>query len=965
MKPTLHLRALPFALTLALASSFSAATPVATSAAIRADGDIQLLTSHVEWTLDGPFALRRVDILLRNPHDKPLETTVQLPLAANERLHGYALDIDGQLRDAVPVERVAARVAFEETVRGRVDPALAQKDAGNSYSIRVFPVPAHGERRLRIEVASLAPRTRCGWQHTLDAGLPAGSSAQAQVIATSTTMPAGLTWKKTQGHFETYLPARGSRSVCLPAPTGDAAYSANFDDGLQMHWLEVPAATAVTTGKPHAQPARIEVLWDASYSMLGIDRSTELQLLSRYLQGRPTDITLRVLRDTVQTRQVHIATPADLDHFITALLAEPADGATNLSAWRADPAAERILAFTDATTSLPGAVMPNTAAPVFVIGHRIADPAMARWLTRSGGQVLDLAQLTPEQALRAMQQIPALQARLGPLDSTWHLEQTAINNGALRGCHITTQASALPTLTLAHSSATGTQLRSHKAATARTSTLAAFWCASWQAEDLEAQPELNRTALSTLGQRFGVANRETSLLVLEHDEDYVRFGILPPAADTALHDRVVQQRQQIETRKAVAWADNREAIRTGWQARTQWWGTVFPKDDPRPRWAEEKARAQARRELELRQQERTRTRAADAAAAYAPMMAVGAPPPAPSADMAVPSASESSGGAAVIGMQLQAVTVDSPYVAELRSAQSAADMYQRYLDLRAQYGQSPAFHFDVAQRLFELGDARLGWRVLSNIVELLPRDQTSLRLVAYRLQEAGLQAQAVDLLRQIKTLAPDEPQSFRDLALALSAQATCKEALDLLQHVVETPWAPRFADIGLIALAEHNDLRTRCPVAIASTLPPEMMQPLPVGLRVVLRWDLNDTDIDLHVTDPNEEEVYYAHRNSYQGGAISRDFTAGYGPEEFILRTPRPGQYKVAVRYYGSRLARLSRGATVNVALQTGFGTQDMHQQSISLRLLEQSGNVAVGSFTVQTGGGLIATPEPAGNARP
>src|SRR5690606_38809617 len=104
---------------------------------------------------------------------------------------------------------------------------------------------------------------------------------------------------------------------------------------------------------------------------------------------------------------------------------------------------------------------------------------------------------------------------------------------------------------------------------------------------------------------------------------------------------------------------------------------------------------------------------------------------------------------------------------------------------------------------------------------------------------------------------PDEPQSFRDLALALQAPDTCREALDLLEHVVETPWSPRFADIGVIALAERNDLRARCPLAAAADPDDPLDRALPVGLRATLRWDLDDTDIDLHVADPNGEEVYY------------------------------------------------------------------------------------------------------------
>src|SRR5690606_36265679 len=101
----------------ALASILLGGTAQAATPQIRADGDVQLAATRLEWTLDGPFALRRIELVLRNPHDRPLETTVQLPLDGNERLHGYALDVDGVLRDAVPVERVWARAAFEDTVR--------------------------------------------------------------------------------------------------------------------------------------------------------------------------------------------------------------------------------------------------------------------------------------------------------------------------------------------------------------------------------------------------------------------------------------------------------------------------------------------------------------------------------------------------------------------------------------------------------------------------------------------------------------------------------------------------------------------------------------------------------------------------------------------------------------------------------------------------------------------------------
>ncbi|WP_066272799.1 VIT domain-containing protein [Hydrogenophaga palleronii] len=915
---------------LAPAAGLAAPQPIRTT-----EAGIELSVRSLDWHLDGPFAMRSLELVVRNPHDRPLETTVLLPLAPHERLQGYALDVEGRLRDAVAVERVAARVAFEETVRQQVDPALAEKDAGNAYRIRVFPVPPRGERRLRVDVASLAERAACGWRHQLEPGLPAGTAIKAVMTLQGRQTP--REWRMGAG--------RPVPEVCLRAPRGDVAYAASFDDGLQMHWLEVPTLTFPAATAQRPQPAAVEIVWDASYSQLGVDRSRELELLSLWLEGRTVNVVLTVLRNDVRSQRLQVRNRADAQALLTALRDERPDGATHLGAWRPDPGVNEVLLFSDAVNTWPGTLAP-VDKPVFVLGTRLGNPALARWLGRAGGQVLDLSATSPQAALAQMQQVPQAQARLGPRDASWHLASHTPERGALRACHVAPQPAAVPSLPLTHA-ASAPAVQRHQArpgtASGHAAGQASFWCATWWAEGLEAQAEQHRATLASIGERFGIPNAETSLLVLESDEDYVRHGILPSQADASLRERVLRHRQLAEARKAQAWARNRADIEHGWQERQTWWRNSYPKGDFTPATEKERRRVEA---------------SGNAQRMAVASVSVPAPTPAPAPAAGVPSAANPSVVSA-IGLRLQAVRMDAPYVETLRTAQDAAQLYERHADLRNRYGQSPAFHFDVADRLFELGDTALGWRVLSNLVELLPRDQATLRLVAYRLQEAGLPVPAVALLRRVKTLAPDEPQSFRDLALALGAPPTCQEALDLLAHVVDTPWLRRFADVGLIALAEYHDQASRCPGARPTSWPDALQTTLPVGLRVVLRWDLNDTDIDLHVTDPNRETAFYGHRRTHQGGHMSKDFVAGYGPEEFILKDPKPGDYQVAVNYFGSRLARLSRGVVINITLQTGFGTPAMQQRTLSMRLLENTGTVTIGGFTVRPDGELLAEEKP------
>src|SRR5688572_1439413 len=52
-------------------------------------------------------------------------------------------------------------------------------------------------------------------------------------------------------------------------------------------------------------------------------------------------------------------------------------------------------------------------------------------------------------------------------------------------------------------------------------------------------------------------------------------------------------------------------------------------------------------------------------------------------------------------------------------------------------------------------------------------------------------------------------------------------------------------------------------------------------LRVTLTWDTPATDVDLWVTTPDGEKVFYGHREGKSGGTLDTDVTTGFGPETF------------------------------------------------------------------------------------
>jgi len=72
-------------------------------------------------------------------------------------------------------------------------------------------------------------------------------------------------------------------------------------------------------------------------------------------------------------------------------------------------------------------------------------------------------------------------------------------------------------------------------------------------------------------------------------------------------------------------------------------------------------------------------------------------------------------------------------------------------------------------------------------------------------------------------------------------------------------------------------------------------------LQIGLSWNTDETDIDLYVTDPAGETIYYDHPNSASNGYLDRDDTDGRGPENIYWhgKDAKDGLYSVKIHYYG------------------------------------------------------------------
>ena len=130
------------------------------------------------------------------------------------------------------------------------------------------------------------------------------------------------------------------------------------------------------------------------------------------------------------------------------------------------------------------------------------------------------------------------------------------------------------------------------------------------------------------------------------------------------------------------------------------------------------------------------------------------------------------------------------------------------------------------------------------------------------------------------------------------------------------------------------------------SIPKTVIRNLPADIRIVMDWNMNNTDIDLWVTDPNGEKCYYSHNRTALGGRISDDMTQGFGPEQFLLKKAIKGTYKIEINYYGDRQATIAGPTTVMAELYTHYGTPQEKKELIVLQMKKgDNGGVYIGDL--------------------
>jgi len=930
------------------------------------DGSGLVLTRvDARAVVEGPLAFTELHLYFHNPEARTREGTFSITLPTGAAVSRFAMESAGQFMEAEVVEKQLARRAYEDFLHRRQDPALLEKGEGNQFTARVFPIPASGDKHL---VLSFSQEVTPGHYTLPLRGLAKSDRIDVRVQVRG----------QSGGIAEQTLSERGWRpdrdvvvdATSIGAPLGIAAGDL--------------AAARITVELPNAaeRPASVTLLVDTSASRaLGFAAAarTVHQLVDELARQYGGALPVQVVAFDQVTSPIYDGRADAIGNVEAALVARDALGASDLGQalrWLAGHAPKaRVVVITDGVVTAGAKPEALPALAKQLAGHGvdrldvaltggIRDDQAATAVAHAGlahtGAILDLDRGTREVARRlglaVRTELPVVAE-----GARWVFPRSI--DAAQAGDEVTVFVRRDPQahqLTLMVAGA-----RTVVAPVAVTSALLGRAVAGAEITELDRQlGKLTGAAADKLRAEIvkrsvaaRVVSSQTSMLVLESDADYARYGIDRRALAEILTIGPTGVELTHRTLPPAQLAAPEPPVTTKPMAKKR-----FVREDDDDAKADSSARKEKaaggdldERELEEapkmsaddrggapadpRRQDRRAPRPALAEPAAPP------PPPPPATVLPARRVSGESSAFAVSGSAhgSAAAPARRPPTSDQRVGQGVDNDND---DGFAANRRKPALHGPLAEiehalatgnagtalakarawhlkepgdvlALIGLGDAleakrdlETAARVYGSIIDLYPARADFRRFAGERLERLGKAQRAliIDTYQRAVEQRPDHLTGHRMLAYALLRDGQYAEAFAAILAGIDRQYPDnRFAgaervlaeDVGMIGAAYIAHVAGKRDGVLAELAKRSIALPTTPSTRFIMYWETDANDVDFHIRDARGGHAWYSSKRLPSGGELYADITTGYGPECFAIPgTPKAGPYQLSINYY-------------------------------------------------------------------
>jgi uncharacterized protein YegL len=124
---------------------------------------------HVDIEIDNQVAQTAVDQIFTNNYHRDLEGTYIFPIPTDASISKFSMYMGGEEIKGKILDKNEARKIYQDIVRQRRDPALLEYFKDGMFKASVYPIPANGETRIKLDYSEVLGLNGgiCGYRYTL------------------------------------------------------------------------------------------------------------------------------------------------------------------------------------------------------------------------------------------------------------------------------------------------------------------------------------------------------------------------------------------------------------------------------------------------------------------------------------------------------------------------------------------------------------------------------------------------------------------------------------------------------------------------------------------------------------------------------------------------------------------------------------------------------------------------------
>ncbi len=253
---------------------------------------MELKSCFIDIKADQFTATTFIEMEFCNPNDRAIEGLHRLELKPGQVITAFQLDLNGKYRDGSIEEKWKATNAYNTIVGKRIDPALLTMDYTGHYSLRIYPVPAKGCRKVTMTIQQLLTAGKNNLQYYLPLNiidtvqnfrLNISVNGNANPFA-KTGLIADRYFARSNGKYSFYwntenillktplafsIPISAKPEVCIKTNDKQTFFALRFQPSFPREYT--------------MQPKLLTVFWDASASLSKRNVSKEISFLKQFI----------------------------------------------------------------------------------------------------------------------------------------------------------------------------------------------------------------------------------------------------------------------------------------------------------------------------------------------------------------------------------------------------------------------------------------------------------------------------------------------------------------------------------------------------------------------------------------------------------------------------------------------------------------------------------------------------------